>query len=94
LTEITPRNVIRHELIGLKARVVKADDPTIVGFRGMIVDETRNTIILLGRKRRCKVAKGIAKFRLTLPDGRLVDVDGSRLIARSEDRLKIRVKKW
>ena len=39
---ITPQNLVRHELIGLKARVADSSDKKIIGLEGRVVDEIRN----------------------------------------------------
>ena len=39
-----PGEIIYHELIGLDAKVVDSTNPSVVGIRGRVVDETRNTL--------------------------------------------------
>ena len=94
MTEITPHNLIRHELLGLSVRVMRSKDSALNGTRGVIVDETRNMLTVDRKAGRIMVPKGIATFRFNLPSGVQVDVDGERLIARPENRLKTRVKRW
>jgi len=94
LTEITAWNILRHELIGMPVKVTRARDPGIRGRSGLIIDETRNMLTLLHRGRRFRVAKSLATFRFKLRNGTIVDVDGARLVARPENRLKMRVKRW
>jgi len=94
MTEITPQNLIRHELIGLTVRIIRANDSVMKGFRGVIVDETRNMLAINSKASRIMVPKGTATFRFKLPSGVQVDVDGERLIARPENRLKTRVRRW
>lgn len=94
MTEITPHNILRHELIGLNVRITRSTDPTIKGARGTIVDETRHMLTLVGRARKISVPKSVATFRFKLHNGTLVDVDGTRLIGRPENRLKTRVRRW
>jgi len=94
MTEITPHNLIRHELIGLNVRVVRANDSVMRGVRGVIVDETRNMLLVSGKAGTTMVPKGTATFRFKLPSGVQVDVDGERLIARPENRMKTRVRRW
>lgn len=91
---ITPQNILRHELIGLSTRVLRATDPNVVGVRGIVVDETRNTITISNRRRKVMIPKGVSTFRFDLPNGVRVDVDGSRLVAKPENRLKTRVRRW
>ncbi|HXX72321.1 MAG TPA: ribonuclease P protein component 1 [Candidatus Acidoferrales bacterium] len=94
MNPITPQTILRHELIGLKVRVTEATNPTVRGLRGSVVDETKNMLKILSPHGALMIPKGIATFRFTLSDGVQVDVDGRRLIARPEARLKTRVKRW
>jgi len=94
MTEITPQNILRHELIGLNVKVSKAKDPSMRGIKGKIVNESRNMLTLVDRGRKVLIPKDIATFRFKLKDGTLVDVDGARLVARHENRLKTKVKRW
>jgi len=91
---ITPQNILRHELIGLTLRVTEATDPSVKGVKGAVVDETKNTLKVLAAGGSLVIPKNIATFRFNLPNGVLVDVDGKRLVARPESRLKTRVRRW
>ena len=91
---ITPQNLLRHELIGMNVRITLAKDPTMRGVHGSVVDETKNTLSILASGGTILVPKNIAIFRFDLPNGTRVDVDGSRLVARPENRLKTKVKRW
>ena len=41
---ITPQNIFRHELVGLHVEVVKSSHEGFTGIKGIVVDETKNTI--------------------------------------------------
>jgi len=94
LSPITPQNILRHELIGLTVRVSDAKNPAIKGIQGAIIDETKNTLRILSPRGTLTIPKDIATFRFNLPNGVRVEVDGGRLTARPEGRLKTRVKRW
>ena len=94
MTVISPHNILRHELIGLNVRVAESRDPTIKGVRGRVVDETRNMLTIAGKEKKVHVPKGISTFRFSLEDKMVVEVDGARLVARPENRMKIRVRRW
>jgi ribonuclease P protein subunit POP4 len=94
MTPITPQNILRHELIGLDVKVAKTKDPNMRGVKGKIVNETRNMLTIVDGGRKLLIPKDIATFRFKLKDGTLVDVDGARLVARPENRLKTKVKRW
>lgn len=85
---ITKQNVLRHELIGLEARITDSSDPTLIGTHGTIVDETRNMLVIgqtVGTK---MVPKANSVLVLTLPNGEKVKVDGTKLVGRPEERVK------
>ncbi len=93
---ITPQNLAHHELIGLRVRVAKARCRSYKGFSGVVVDETRNTLVVEGLdgKRRRVMKKGCT-FHFRLPTGCIVAVEGRVLVGRPEDRLTRRaLRKW
>jgi ribonuclease P protein subunit POP4 len=94
VTRITPQNILRHELIGLDVKVVHAKNPEIRGVKGRVVDETRNMISVVERGTKLFIPKDVATFRFKLHDGTVVDVNGERLVARPENRLKTKVRRW
>lgn len=44
--EITPENLVYHTLIGLETVVAESTNPDMVGISGVVVDETRNTLLI------------------------------------------------
>ena len=44
--EITPGNLVYHTLIGLETVVAESTNPDMVGINGVVVDETRNTLLI------------------------------------------------
>lgn len=94
MTEVNPFNLVRHELIGLEAKIVKSTNWQIVGLKGKIVDETRNILTVRSGGRDLKIPKNIVQIRFYLPNGEIVDVEGKVIQARPEDRVKMRVRRW
>ena len=90
----TPENIQRHELIGLDVKIVSSRNEQIVGMSGKIIDETRNIITIANGHMKRLIPKDIAKFQFRLPRGIVVNVDGSKLVGRPENRLKAKVRKW
>jgi ribonuclease P protein subunit POP4 len=84
---ISPRNLIRHELIGLGVEIVDSTDPTLKNLKGRIIDETKNTLTIDVAVRRKKVAKGICTFVFRL-NGARVEVSGKVIVGRPQDRIK------
>ncbi|MDD5417954.1 MAG: ribonuclease P protein component 1 [Candidatus Nanoarchaeia archaeon] len=92
---ITPANLVRHELIGLIAEISESRNKSLIGEKGKIIDETRNMLIIETKKGEKKSQKEITTYIITLPSRKRVEVEGTLLVGRSEERLrkKISVKK-
>ncbi|MHC1626283.1 MAG: ribonuclease P protein component 1 [Methanoculleaceae archaeon] len=88
---ITPRNILRHELIGLWAAVKEAPNRSLIGLQGRIIDETRNTLLLETTSGDRRVAKAGTVFLIRLPDGTPVQVDGSALVMAPERRASMKI---
>ncbi len=91
---MTPENLIKHELIGLKVKVVSSGNQSQIGMEGEVADETRNTLVIKTETKNKTIIKAQATFEFTLPSGEEVRVDGKLLVARPEDRVKKALKKW
>jgi ribonuclease P protein subunit POP4 len=86
---VTPSNLLRHELIGLRLNVAESSNSTVRGLRGTVIDETRNMLVIENeRNNETRVSKAGNRFIFELDDGKLVRVKGDRLILRPEDRIK------
>lgn len=91
---ISARNLIRHELIGLHVEIAKSCNIHQTGTKGMVVDETKNTLTIETDKGLKKIQKSGSEFIFKIPNGKRVKVDGKRILARPEERIKLKVKKW
>ncbi|MCP1714222.1 ribonuclease P protein subunit POP4 [Methanocalculus alkaliphilus] len=89
---ITPGNVLRHEFVGLNVLVVHASNPAQKGISGLIVDETKNMIIIQTPAGLKHVPKKHSIFRVTLPDRVQVELIGSTVIGRPEKRITMRIR--
>ncbi|MEM2123468.1 MAG: ribonuclease P protein component 1 [Candidatus Bathyarchaeia archaeon] len=95
MTEINPKNLIHHELIGLEVEISSSKDPTHENVKGYIIDETRNTLLIEKQSgRRSRIPKATSTFTFKLPDGRKVLVNGKSILGRPEERLKRRDRSW
>lgn len=83
-----PKNIIKHELIGLHVKILESKNKSLVGLEGQIVDETKNMLTIKTNKGEKKVIKNHSTFELQLPNGEAVEVLGSILVGRPEARLK------
>ena len=66
--------------------VVDSPDPSLIGLRGTVLDETRRTIRVLTENGRVRLAKDVITF--TIDSGRVID--GSAVTQRPEDRINRR----
>jgi ribonuclease P protein subunit POP4 len=90
--KITP-DIIRYEFIGTEAKVAESKHQGCVGISGKIIDETRNTFVILHKGERKKIIKDLAVFHFKFSDGTVVEIDGKLLVRRPEDRLKKRIRR-
>jgi ribonuclease P protein subunit POP4 len=89
----TTATVVQGEFIGLNAKVVKCSNPSCVGISGRVVNETRNTLVIRHKSEDKVIAKELAVFQFTLPNGTVVEVEGNAILGRPEDRVKKRPKR-
>ncbi len=91
---ITPQNIFRHELVGLDVEVVKSSHDSFIGIKGKVIDETKNTIKVEDVKGCEKIIpKNVVTFHFTLQDA-VVEVEGRIIVARPEDRIKKKFRKY
>ena len=90
--KVTP-NIVKHELIGLNARVVKSSHFKLVGIEGKVISETRNTIVVHHKEKDKTIIKNVAVFHFSMPDGTIVEIDGKAIVGRPENRIKKRVRR-
>ena len=83
---ITPRTLVKHELVGLEVETGE--------IKGKVVAETKNMIMIQTENGVKKVEKKSHAFAFTLADGKKVQVSGNYLSGRPEERVKTKVKKW
>lgn len=81
------KDIIRHELIGLNTEIVKAKNPSLVGIKGKIIDETKNTITIKQKEKMKKILKEQAVLNLKVGN-KVFQINGKLLVGRPEDRLK------
>lgn len=89
----TWKNILLHELIGLHCEIVGAENKSQIGLRGRIIDETMKTIVIKENNQTKVIPKKGSRFRLKL-NSKNVYVRGDSIVARPEDRIKKKVRKW
>ncbi|MFQ5474646.1 MAG: ribonuclease P protein component 1 [Candidatus Nanoarchaeia archaeon] len=78
----------RGELVGSEIEVVDASNRSLIGIKGEVVDETRNTI----RIKRGDVEKTLLKEQVTIKI-RDTEIIGQALVGRPEERIKMTAKR-
>ncbi len=91
---ITPYNLVRHELIGLKVKIKDSSNKSQIELTGKVIDETFKILKIDTNKGEKSIPKDVAIFIFTLPNGTKVQVDGKILIGRPEDRIKKKLPRW
>jgi ribonuclease P protein subunit POP4 len=91
----TTRNILQHELIGTEVEITRCPFPEKCGSIGMIIDESRNMLIIENNGKETKVPKlGTAlTFELPADSARpenleKIEINAEKLLARPEDRVK------
>ena len=91
---VTAKDIVLHELVGLEVRVISSANKQLEGLSGTVIDETRNMLTIETQKGEKKLSKQDCTFSFPIPSGQWVKVRGDLLLARPEDRIKKRLRKW
>lgn len=91
---ITPKNILNHELIGLEVKIASSKNPLLNNLKGIIIGETKNMLIILSNNKKKIIPKNVCIFHFKLKNGKIIEVDGEKIIGRPEERLKRRFKEW
>jgi len=75
-----------HELIGLGVKVMRSSNRLHMGIEGIVVDETKNMLVIASGSEKKHLPKDNVTYGFTLPDGTFVMVDGEQLLDRPVDR--------
>ena len=76
--------LIRLELIGKKAEIVASKNKSYIGIKGTIIDETKNTLNIDGKK----VLKTLVTLKID--DNHDQIFDGNDIVGRSYERIKLK----
>ncbi|MEM3396280.1 MAG: ribonuclease P protein subunit [Thermoplasmata archaeon] len=76
---------LKHEFIGHEIEIVSAPQKSLVGVRGVVVDETKNMLVIHVEGEDMKIPKKNLLFKI-LPTNYVID--GNRIKFRPEDRIK------
>lgn len=89
-----PKNLPRHELIGLKIEVVESENKDEEGIHGKVIDETKSTFKIESEDGIKRMRKKGRTFKFHLPSGEEMKVVGDVLEERPQDRIKKKLRKW
>jgi len=90
--KVTPK-VVQHEFIGLETTVARSSNPSCVGIKGTVINETRNTFVIMQSKKRKTIVKDQSVFHFTLPDATIVEIEGTMLVGKPWEWLKRRIRR-
>lgn len=77
--------ILKAALIGKRVTVIEARNPSLLGMHGIIIDETKHTLLLKTKQGVKRIGKN--RITLELPDDH-VRIQGRLLIGRPEERVK------
>ena len=81
-------NYLKKELIGLPIEILEAKNKSLVGIKGIIIDETKNTITIKNHSIK-KIIKNQVILKIKF-DKKIIKIDGKLLLNKPEERIK----KW
>ncbi len=81
------RNIVLHELIGLRARVADSRDRSQRGISGVVVDETKNTLVIATKQGERRISKRISTFKF-IADKKVFTVHGNEIAFRPYERIE------
>jgi ribonuclease P protein subunit POP4 len=85
----TAWNIVFHTLVGLRVRILLSTDPGLRAVEGVVVEETRNSLLVrTGEGRILRVLKRNSIFLFQLPSGEWVWVRGEEITGSPAERIK------
>ncbi len=87
MAEYNNKSIVLHELIGLKVEILKSKDSSMEGIKGLVVNETKNTLLVrtvCGDKR---VPKITSTFKFLFGRNKFT-VNGEEICFRPHERLE------
>ena len=81
------RDVLRYEYIGANIKVVDAKNKSLIGLRGKVVDETKQTFTIEHNNKTKRLLKDQITITCTM-NNKTFRVEGALLVGRPEERIK------
>ena len=82
-----PKELVRHELIGLSIKILDAANQRLVGLQGKVIDETKNMIIIKSNEYQKKIIKGQVKMEIKIGNEKVM-IDGKYLVGKPHERIR------
>jgi len=82
-------DVAKHELIGLRIKVIDSRNKGNIGIKGTIIDETKNTLIIETTEGKRKT---IFKNNIVIEteiNNKKIQIKGQSILGRPQDRIKL-----
>lgn len=86
-------NFLSTELVDIPIKVIEHPDPTVIGIKGTIIEESKNMLKIESDDRVIQISKSHAKFGFVFNGQKLV-VSGDLLIGLAKQRSKRKHKNW
>jgi ribonuclease P protein subunit POP4 len=74
-------------LIDVLAQITESSNKNMLGLKGKIVDETKNTLIIICNDSRKVIPKSIVSLELYPKNGSILRLKGSELLGTPQERL-------
>ena len=84
----TKKNILYHTFVGLTAEIENSTSRDMIGIKGTIIYETKNTFVMNINGNRKIIQKKPNVFRLHLDDGSIVSIRGSAILYNPIERPK------
>ena len=85
----TKKNILYSTFIGLDVEISNSSQHDLISLKGKVIDETKNMLtIQKADGKEVKVQKVASTFTFTLDDRSKIEIQGSRICFRPEERPK------
>ena len=81
------KDIIKYELIGLKAEIVGSKNKDNIGIKGQIIDETKHTLIIKSKGAKKRVFKENIILKITI-NNQTMNIEGKLLSGRPKERIQ------
>jgi len=87
MIQLNENELLRHELINLKVKVIRSSNHLQEGITGKVIDETKNMLIISDHSKKKSIFKKDATYVFNTSDGKCIELQGNLLLSRPADRI-------